>query len=93
MEGNVDPGVEAEGLLGLVRHGEVLEFVQGVGGVGDEFPQEDLPVGIEGMDDEVQQLADLGLKLVLCHGVAPLVIVVMDDESEPLRVLVQRAHI
>ena len=39
------------------------DLVDGVGGVGDQFPQEDVLVGVEGMDDEVEQLLDLGLEL------------------------------
>jgi hypothetical protein len=74
MEGDVDPGVEADGFVSVIRYGQVFELVKGVGGVGDQFPQEDLPVGIKGMDEEVQQTAYFGLKLVLCHEETPFCI-------------------
>ena len=38
------------------------QLVGGVGGVGDQFTQEDLLVRIQGMDHEVQQLLYLGLE-------------------------------
>jgi hypothetical protein len=74
MEGDVDPGLEADGLVGVIRYGQVLELVQSVRGVGDQFPQEDLPIGIKGMDDKMQQPAYFGLKLMLCHEKAPFCI-------------------
>ena len=33
-----------------------------IGGVGDELPEEDLLVGVEGVDDEGEKLVDLGLE-------------------------------
>ena len=33
-----------------------------IGAVGDELPEEDLLVGVEGVDDEGEQLVDLSLK-------------------------------
>ena len=53
------------------------QLVQRVGGVGDELAQEDVLVGVERVDHEVQQLPDLGLELVplgrgRAHGCAPL---------------------
>ena len=33
-----------------------------IGGVGDELPEEDLLVGVEGVDDEREQLVDLRLE-------------------------------
>ena len=33
-----------------------------IGGVGDELPEEDLLVGVEGVDDEGEQLVDLRLE-------------------------------
>ena len=47
------------------------QLVAGVGGVGDQLPQEDLLVAVEGVDHQIQQLADLGLETVgglLGHG-------------------------
>jgi hypothetical protein len=57
-----------EGEIGLedVVFGElgVAEFFEGVGGVGDELADEDFPVGIEGVDDDVEELFDFGLEFV-----------------------------
>jgi hypothetical protein len=33
-----------------------------IGGVGDELAEEDLLVGVEGVDDEREELVDLGLE-------------------------------
>ncbi len=33
-----------------------------VGGIGDQFPQEDLPLGIERVDHQIEQAADFGAK-------------------------------
>jgi hypothetical protein len=38
------------------------EFFHGIGGVGDQLPQKDLLVAVQGMHHEIQQLLDLGLK-------------------------------
>jgi hypothetical protein len=54
MERNINAGVETDAFVGVIRYGQVFEFIQRVGGVGDQFPQEDLPVGIQGMDDKMQ---------------------------------------
>jgi len=57
--------------LGGIGQTFVSDLVQGVGRVGDEFSEEDLLVGVEGVDDEGQQLSDLGLEGegfgVVCH--------------------------
>ena len=38
------------------------QLVVGVGGVGDQLTQEDLPVAVQRMDHELHQLTDLGLE-------------------------------
>ena len=58
----------------LVRERLEAQAVQGVGGVGDQFAQEDLLVRVQGMRDQVQQLVDFGLEgavlgVALGHGV------------------------
>lgn len=40
----------------------VSDFVQSIRGVGDEFSQEDLLVGIESVDDQAHQLLDVGVE-------------------------------
>lgn len=47
----------------------VTNFFEGVCGVGDEFADEDFPVGVEGMNDDVEELFDFGLEFVFGgHG-------------------------
>ena len=48
--------------LRLVGDGEEAQLVQRVGGVGDELAQEDVLVGVEGVDDDVHQARHLGLQ-------------------------------
>ena len=52
------------------RVGQRLEAaaVDGVGGVGDEFAEEDLAVGVERMDDEIEQSPDLGAEFMAFGG-------------------------
>ena len=49
--------------------GQALEIklVDGVAGVGDQFAQEDLLVGVDGMDHHIQQLFAFGLKFFYSH--------------------------
>ena len=44
--------------------GDVKRWIRGtyIGRVGDELAEEDLLVGVEGVDDEGEQLVDLGLE-------------------------------
>jgi hypothetical protein len=45
----------------------MAQLVQGIGGVGDQLTQKNLGVRIKGMDDQLQQLADFGLKFTFWH--------------------------
>ena len=47
-----------------VAVGEQLEIQagEGVGSVGDQLAQEDLALGVEGMDQDIEQLAGFSLK-------------------------------
>ncbi len=47
---------------GVPRQLEMTQLFEGVTGIGDEFPDEDFPVGVEGMNDDIQQLPDFGLE-------------------------------
>lgn len=55
---------DVELLFGLEHRGVgeriVAHLVERIGRVGDELTQEDLLVRVEGVDDEVEQLADVG---------------------------------
>ncbi len=46
---------------------EVTKLVESVGGVGDEFAEEDLGMGVEGVNDELEELGDFGLEFLLGH--------------------------
>ena len=60
---NVDTEVLARVELGLVRESLIANLVEGIRGVGDQLTEEDLLVGVDGVDDEGQELRDLSLKL------------------------------
>ena len=40
----------------------ISDLIEGVRGVGDELSEEDLLVGVEGVDDQTHQLGDLRLE-------------------------------
>ena len=67
VEIEIDARIEGQRLVGVLGEGEVFEFIERVRSVRNQFPQEDLLVGVEGMDDQLQQLVDFGLKLSLGH--------------------------
>lgn len=46
-----------------VGEGGVLDFVEGIGRVGDEFLKEDFFVRVEGVDDKVEKLGNFGLEV------------------------------
>ncbi|EKD98063.1 MAG: hypothetical protein ACD_23C00603G0002 [uncultured bacterium] len=56
---------------GVVVQRLEAQLVAGVGGVGDQFAQEDFLVGIQRMGDKVQQLGHFGLERqgLFAHGV------------------------
>ena len=62
-------GGEADLELGLVVKNVLLgdlgvaEFFEGVGGVGHQLTDEDFLLRVEGVDDDIEQLLDLGLEL------------------------------
>ncbi|KAK1237457.1 hypothetical protein MKX08_003082 [Trichoderma sp. CBMAI-0020] len=60
---DVDAQVLARVELAGVGQRLVADLVQGIGGVGDKFSQEDLLVGVDGVDDEGEKLRDLSLEL------------------------------
>ena len=68
VERKVDAGIESELLVGFVGEGEVAELVEGVGRVGDELAEKDFGVGVERVDDELEELRDFGLKFLFRHG-------------------------
>ena len=54
-------------LHAVVRQRLIAQLVAGVAGVGDDLPQEDLLVGVDGVDHQVQQPFGLRFELFLCH--------------------------
>ena len=62
-------GAAVGGEIGLGQ-GRVAEPVAGVGGIGDQLPQEDLLVRIDRVDHQVEDAPHLGLELqcILAHG-------------------------
>ena len=54
--------------ISIIGQGSVGQLVDGVAGVGDDLPQEDLLVGVDGIDHQVQQSLGLGFKLLFAHS-------------------------
>ena len=52
----------------LIRQGQVAELVDGVGRIGDDLPQEDLLVGVYGIDHQVKQTLGFRFELFLGHN-------------------------
>ena len=52
----------------LIRQGAVAQLVDGVGGVGQDLPQEDLLMGVDGVDHQLQQTLGLRLKFFSFHS-------------------------
>jgi hypothetical protein len=59
--------VDAEILVGVelggVREGLIANLVQSIGGVGDQLTKENFLVGVDGVNDQREQLRDLSLEL------------------------------
>ena len=75
VELDIDARHERKALVVVLGQGEVLELVQRVGGVGDQFAQEDLPLRVQRVRDQVEELGYLGLESLLGHrskGSTPL---------------------
>ena len=68
---DVEPEVELTG-LGQLALRQLLEpaLVERVGAVRDQLAEEDVLVGVERVDHEVEQLLDLGLEVVTFEGLA-----------------------
>lgn len=66
--------IDSEILPGYVRQmlGQrpVIELVQRVAGVGNQLPQEDFPMGVNGIDHQIEQPLGLCFELFASHIVA-----------------------
>src|SRR5690625_3041871 len=47
---------------GVIIERGIAQLVASVGGIGNQLAQEDLPVGVQGVNHQVQQLLHLGLE-------------------------------
>ena len=63
------PPVHAHGAVG---EGLIAELVAGVAGVGDDLPEEDFLVGVDGVDHQIQEPLGFRLKLFFCHDLVAL---------------------
>ena len=48
-----------------LRKGGETELLEGIVGVGDEFTEEDVAVGVETVDDDLAQAGDVALRVTL----------------------------
>ena len=55
--------------IDIIGQRGIGQFVHGIGCIGNDLPQEDLPVGIDGIDHQVQQSLGLCFELLLFHSV------------------------
>src|ERR1017187_3427344 len=71
-------GVDPDGQLAVrakqrrIRQRQKEQLVVGIGSVGDQLSQEDLPVAIQGVDHQLQESAALGLKAYLLALARPV---------------------
>ena len=70
VRGNFEVGAVQPHLI--VGEGLVGQLVHRVAGVGDQLPQEDLLVGVDGVDHQIQQPLGLGLELFLAMTMPPV---------------------
>ena len=71
VEGDVDAELVLRQLDAGVGEAFEVQLVDGVRRVGDELAQEDLAVGVDGVDHQVEQLFAFGLELTHCHSRKP----------------------
>ena len=75
VHANVDARLTGGGGEVLLLQTDHPGLVQGIAGVGDQLPKEDLALGVEAVNDQVQELADFGVEgkgLGLGHGILSL---------------------
>lgn len=60
---DIDAEVLARLELAGVAQSLVADLVQGIGGIGNQFTEEDFLVGVDSVDDEGEELRDLSLEL------------------------------
>ena len=72
VAGDQDAEIALVHAHGGVGQALIIQLVDGVRGVGDQLPQENFLVGVDGVDHHVHQLFALCLKFFLGHSTKPL---------------------
>ena len=54
----------------IVRQRQIAQLVDSVGRVGNDFPEEDFLVSVDGVDHQIQKPFGFRFKLSFCHGMA-----------------------
>ena len=67
VRGNGDLEITAVETDGVIRQGHVGKLIHSVAGVGNDLAQEDLFVGVNRIDHQVQETLGLCFKLFFCH--------------------------
>ena len=72
VAGDQDAEIALVHAHGGVGQALIIQLVDGVRGVGDQLPQENFLVGVDGVDHHIHQLFALCLKFFLGHSTKPL---------------------
>ena len=67
VRGDADEEVAPVQPRAALLQGAVAELVDGVAGVADELPEENFPMGVDGMDHEIQQPFGFRFELSFSH--------------------------
>jgi hypothetical protein len=59
-----------DGLVPVLSQSKVAQFIERIGGIGNEFAEEDFRVRVERMDDQLEKLAYFCLELLFGHGIS-----------------------
>ena len=73
VEIQIDTRLEVQRLVRLLGQGQVLELVERIGSVRDKLPEKDLRMGIERVNNQVQQLIDFSLEFSFGHELLILI--------------------
>ncbi len=63
----IDARLEDQGLVRLLGERQVVQLVERVGCIRYELAEKNLRMGIEGVNDQLQQLIHFGLKFAFGH--------------------------
>ena len=65
----------------VVGKGLVGQLVHRVAGVGDQLPEEDLLVGVDGVDHQIEQPLGFRFELLLCHDFLPPYMIILSKTN------------